>query len=166
VKVNVKRILSLSVVLSFLLVGVAFAAQAAGAAAAAPAPAISMGSGLWAGILNGFLSGLVAIFYGYAKNRDPKTGEMESFDIAYAWPTLIVGGLMGVIAHFLKMTPQDLGSALTTSPIYGAVTFAAEAVLKAVFRHSVPWIRDAAALFKAAPAVNPTASPEVKPPTQ
>ncbi len=164
-KKNLIRILSFGAVLSFLLVGVAFADQAAGAAAASAAP-VSLGSGLWAGILNGFLSGLVAVFYGYAKNRDPKTGEMESFDIAYAWPTIVVGGLMGVVAHFLKMTPQDLGTALTTSPIYGAVTYAAEAVLKAVFRHSVPWIRDAAALFKAAPAVNPTASAEVKPPTQ
>ncbi len=140
-------------------------ATAADSAAAAVAPVISVGEApWWKGLLNGFVAGVIAVFYGYAKNKDPKTGEMEGFDIKYAFPTLIVGGLIGIIGYFLKMTPQDLGSALTTSPIYGAIVFAAEAVLKALFRHSVPWIRDAIDKLKAAPKENPTASPEDKPP--
>lgn len=109
----------------------------------------------WKGVLNGFVAGAVAVFYGYAKNRDAKTGEMESFDIKYAVPTIAVGGLIGVISVLLKMSPQDLATSLATSPIYGAIVFAAEAILKAVFRHSVPWIRDAIGALKGAPA-NPT----------
>lgn len=116
----------------------------------------------WKGVLNGFVAGAVAVFYGYAKNRDAKTGEMEGFDIKYAVPTIAVGGLIGVISVLLKMSPQDLATALATSPVYGAIVFAAEAVLKAVFRHSVPWIRDAVATLKGAPA-NPTPP---APPTQ
>lgn len=120
----------------------------------------------WKGILNGFLGGLVAVFYGYAKNRDPKTGEMEGFDIKYAFPTMIVGGIVGVIATLMKATPQDFATSLATSPIYGAVVFSAEAVCKAVFRHSVPWIRDAIDKLKAAPKENPTVSPEDRQPTR
>lgn len=118
----------------------------------------------WKGLLNGFVAGVVAVFYGYAKNKDPKTGQMEGFDIKYAFPTLAVGGLIGIIATLIKATPQDLATSLATSPVYGAVVFAAEALLKAIFRHSVPWIRDAIGLLKQAPTENPTASPEDKQP--
>lgn len=144
-----------------LLAGPAFAlAQQPAPAAGAAAPAINlpMGGSLWKGILNGAVAGAVAVFYGFAKNRDPKTGEMEGFDIKYAFPTLIVGALVGVVAALLKMTPEDLATSLATSPVYGAIVFAAEALLKALFRHSVPWIRDAINAIKGAPA-NPTVPP-------
>lgn len=160
-----KKVLLKSVAtMAFLaaLCGVAFAAQAAAAPLSVPVGDAPW----WKGILNGFVAGAVAVFYGYAKNRDPKTGDMEGFDIKYAFPTLVVGGLVGIAATLLKLTPQDLATSLATSPIYGAVVFAAEALLKAVFRHSVPWIRDAIGLLKEAPKENPTASPEEKPPTQ
>lgn len=144
--------------------GLAFAAQAANQPAGAAAPmTLPVGDApWWKGVLNGFVAGAVAVFYGYAKNRDPKTGEMEGFDIKYAVPTIATGGLIGVISVLLKMSPQDLATSLATSPIYGAVVFAAEAILKAVFRHSVPWIRDAINTLKGAPA-NPTPP---APPTQ
>ena len=142
--------------------GLAFAAQTAAAPAAAGTTIPIGDAPWWKGVLNGFVAGAVAVFYGYAKNRDPKTGEMEDFDIKYAVPTIATGGLIGVIAVLLKMTPQDLSTSLATSPIYGAIVFAAEAVLKAVFRHSVPWIRDAINAIKGAPA-NPTPP---APPTQ
>lgn len=110
-----------------------------------------LGGGFWGGLVNGFLAGVVAVFYGYAKNKDPKTGAMESFDIRYAFPTLVVGGLVGVAASLLKVSPQDLSTSLTASPVYGAVVFAVEAVLKAAFRHSVPWLRDALGAIKGHP---------------
>lgn len=158
-----KKILApLAVVL--LMAGTCFAMQAV-VTPVVPAITIPVGDApWWKGVLNGFVAGAVAVFYGYAKNKDPKTGEMEGFDIKYAFPTLAVGGLIGIIATLIKATPQDLATSLATSPVYGAVVFAAEALLKAIFRHSVPWIRDAIGLLKQAPTENPTASPEDKQP--
>jgi hypothetical protein len=145
-----------------VLSGTAFAFQAAMTPVAVADIKVPVGEApWWKGVLNGFLAGVIAVFYGYAKNKDPKTGEMEGFDIKYAFPTLIVGGVIGIISVLVKMSPQDLATALATSPIYGALVFAAEALLKAVFRHSVPWIRDAIGTLKGAPA-NPT--PPAPPP--
>jgi hypothetical protein len=145
-----------------VLSGTAFAFQAAVTPVVADIKVPIGEAPWWKGVLNGFVAGAIAVFYGYAKNRDPKTGEMEKFDIKYAVPTIAVGGLIGVIAVLLKMSPQDLGTALATSPIYGAIVFAAEAILKMIFRHSVPWIRDAINTIKGAPE-NPTPP---APPTQ
>lgn len=138
-----------------VLSGTAFAFQAAAPAIAGQVTIPVGDAPWWKGVLNGFVAGAVAVFYGFAKNRDPKTGDMESFDIKYAFPTIIVGGLIGIVSVWLKMSPQDLSTSLATSPVYGAIVFAAEALLKALFRHSVPWIRDAIGLLKGAPA-NPT----------
>lgn len=141
--------------MTLVLTGTAFAFQAAAPAVAGQVTIPVGDAPWWKGLLNGFVAGAVAVFYGYAKNRDPKTGDMEGFDIKYAFPTIVVGGLIGIVSVLLKMSPQDLSTSLATSPVYGAVVFAAEALLKAAFRHSVPWIRDAINALKGAPA-NPT----------
>lgn len=155
-----------------LLAGPAFALAQQPAPAAAGAAAgvnLPMGGNIWKGILNGAVAGAVAVFYGFAKNRDAKTGVMESFDIKYAFPTIIVGALVGVVAALLKMTPDDLATSLSTSPVYGAIVFAVEALLKAVFRHSVPWVRDALDAIKGnkanptLPAPESTPAPSPKP---
>jgi hypothetical protein len=145
-----KRIVSV-VAVFLMMVSVCFAFQA-GASAIAADIIVPIGAApWWKGILNGFGAGLVAVFYGFAKNKDPQTGVMEKFDIQYAFPTMVVGGLVGVASFLLKVTPQDLATSLATSPIYGAVVFAADAVLKAIFRHSVPWLRDAINTIKGNP---------------
>lgn len=136
-------------------------ASAAGSTDLAPIT-VPLGGGIWKGILSGLIAGAMAVLYGYGKNRDAVTGKMEPFDIKYAWPTILTGGLLGVVAALLKMSPQDFVTSVTASPLTGAVVFAAEAVLKAIFRHSVPWIRDALNAIKGAPA-NPTPPAPPKP---
>lgn len=133
----------------------AFQAAAAPAAPAATPITLPLGGGLLNGLLSGVVAGVVAVFYGYGKNKNATTGEMEAFDITHAWPTLVTGGVLGIIASLLKMSPQDFVASITTSPLSGAIVFAAEAVLKMIFRHSVPWLRDALGAIKGAPA-NPT----------
>jgi hypothetical protein len=136
--------------LAFAFAGIACVAQAAAPTAAEPK--------VWHGILGAVLGGVLAVLVGYAKNRDPKTGEMQKFEIRYAWPTLLIGAIVGLVSHWLKKTPQDLVSSLEASPIYAAVVFLAEAAWKAVWRNSVPLIREALAAIKSGGG-NPTNSP-------
>ncbi len=110
------------------------------------------------GALMGLIGGVVAVGLGFFKNKDPKTGEMEKFDLKYAWPTLVVGAIVGVAGHYLGMTPEDLVTAVEASPIYGGAVLVLEMILKAIFRHSVPWIRDAFDAIKKGDG-NPTEPP-------
>lgn len=156
---------AIAAMMILVLAGSALAFQAAGAPAqpAAATPSLPpLGGGILNGLLSGLIAGVMAVVYGYAKNRNAVSGQMEPFDIKYAWPTMLTGGLLGVIAALLKMSPQDFVTSVTASPLSGAIVFAAEAVLKAIFRHSVPWIRDALDAIKGAPA-NPTPPAPPKP---
>lgn len=94
------------------------------------------------GILNGVLGGAIAVFLGWGKNKDPQSGKMESFDVKYAWPTLIIGAVVGLIAHWMNLTPKDLLTSVEASPIFAGAVLALEMLWKMVFRHSVPLIRE------------------------
>lgn len=133
---------------SFLMAATALAAdQAAATGQAAPS--------LVNGIVSAVIGGVMAVFLGYGKNRNAASGEMEKFDIKYAWPTLIIGGLVGVGSYFMKKTPADLVASLEASPLYAGVIFAVEAAWKAIWRNSAPMIREALGAIKSGKE-NPT----------
>jgi hypothetical protein len=94
------------------------------------------------GIMTGVLGGVLAVFLGWGKNKNAQTGEMEKFDVKYAWPTLIIGAIVGLIAHFMKLTPEGLVGSLEASPLFAGAVLGLEALWKIVFRHSVPLIRE------------------------
>ncbi len=147
----------------FLMAGVALAFQDAAPAAAADgiaatdgaAPADSKIPGGIQGILSGLIGGVMAVFLGWGKNKNASTGEMEKFDIKYAWPTLIIGAIVGLAAHWMNLTPQGLVASVETSPIFAGVVLGAEMLWKMIFRHTTPMIRDALGAIKGAPE-NPT----------
>lgn len=89
-------------------------------------------------ILISLLGGAMAAFTGWAKNKNAKTGEMEGFQSKYFVATLVVGALVGVAGHFMGLTPEGVIGALEASPIYAMVTFAVEALMKVIWRHSAP----------------------------
>jgi hypothetical protein len=151
---------------SFLLVAPALALQDTTAPAETPAaetPKDSEGKipGGIKGILTGILGGAIAVFVGWGKNKNVASGEMEKFDIKHAWPTLIIGAIVGLIAHFMDLTPSGLIEAFETSPIFAGAVFALEAVWKMVFRHTAPLIRESVDAIKGA-GKNPPSPP---PPT-
>lgn len=111
------------------------------------------------GILTGMLGGLMAVFIGWGKNKNSGTGEMEKFDIKYAWPTLIIGAVVGLIAHFMDLTPSGMIEAFETSPIFAGAVFALEAVWKMIFRHTAPLIRESVDAIKGAGKNPPSAPP-------
>lgn len=114
------------------------------------------------GLLNGALAGLLASFMGWIKNRNSQTGELERFQVKYLVPTVLAGLLAGAIGAWLKMSPADLVTALEASPFYTFVVFGIEAVIKAIYRNTVPFARDLLSDIKSG-AGNPTPPP---PPTQ
>jgi hypothetical protein len=138
----------------FVVGGIAFAAQQPVVATENLVNFKTDGS-LWKGILNGAIAGVMAAVLGWVKNRNTKTGEMERFEIKFLVPTALVGVLVGVGAALMKKTPADLLTALETSPIFGALVFAVEAGLKAIWRNTVPMVRDMISDVKAG-AGNPT----------
>ena len=132
-------------------------AQAPATQPAAEAATISFKSdgSVWKGILNGAIAGVMAALLGWIKNRNTQTGEMQRFEIKYLVPTALVGVIVGIVSALLKMTPADLVTTLETSPVFAAVVLAAEAGLKAVWRNTVPMVRDMIGDVKAG-AGNPT----------
>ncbi len=136
------------------------AAPADGAAAAAPAKeeGSTLPGGI-KGILTGILGGAIAVFIGWGKNKNTSTGEMEKFDIKYAWPTLIIGGIVGLIAHWMGMAPADFITSIEASPIFAGAVFALEAIWKMIFRHTAPLIRESVDAIKGAGKNPPTPPP-------
>lgn len=104
--------------------------------------------GLGAGILSGVIGAVGAVLVGWLKNRDMKTGELEKLDIKYAWPTFLIGALVGVVAGLTKKAPSDLVGSLEASPIYAGVVFAVEAGWKAIFRNTAPLIKETMGFIK------------------
>lgn len=131
---------------------VAFAAQAAGApsspTAALPTPI--------KGILNGILAGVIAAGLGWVKNRNAATGDMEKFDIKYMIPTVAIGAIVGLIAGWMGKSPQTLLESLETSPIYAGIVVVGEMLWKAIWRNSVPMVREALQAVKAGGQNPPT----------
>jgi hypothetical protein len=146
------------VALAFLFAADIAAAQAAPAPAAAAAP--STGESMWKGLLQGAIWGVMAAFAGWMKNRDTKSGQMEKLEFRYVFQTAIVGVLVGVVAGFLKKSPTDLIDAASTSPLGAAVVFAVEAGLKAIWRNSVPVVRDMLGDLKNANPTPPAPPPQ------
>ena len=143
--------------------GTAFAFQdteAAGAAAGAAEEGGKM-PGSIKGILTGILGGVIAVFIGWGKNKDVKTGTQEKFDFKHAWPTLIIGAIVGLIAHFMDLTPAGLIESVEASPLFAGAVFALEAVWKMIFRHTAPLIRESVDAIKGA-GKNPPATPPQK----
>ena len=132
----------------FLLTGMALEEEGA-AAEAVKLP------GVLKGILNGIFGGALAVFLGWAKNKNTATGNQEKFDIKYAWPTLIIGAIIGIIAHFMGLTPEGLVSSVESSPIFTAVIVGAEMLWKVIFRQTAPMVREALDAIKNA-GRNPT----------
>lgn len=137
-------------VMMVAMVSLAFAQD--GAKTAAPENA-----NLVSGLISALLGGAMAVFVGWGKNRDAKTGEMQKFEVQHAWPTLVIGGVVGLVAFWLKKTPQDLVSSLEASPIYAGIIFAVEAGWKLIWRNSVPMVREALSAVKS--GKNPTTPP-------
>jgi hypothetical protein len=153
-------------VIMFVLTGMALPEVLAACASQQPAPAaapapLSTGESMWKGLLQGAIWGVMAAFGGWMKNRDTKTGDMQKLEFRYIFQTAIVGVLVGVVAGLLKKSPTDLIDAAATSPIGAAIVFAVEAGLKAVWRNSVPVVKDMLGDLKAG-AGNPT--PPAPPP--
>jgi hypothetical protein len=144
--------LFMPVVFVFAMAGIAVAQDAA--------PAAAGGMPDWVkGILTGVLGGVMAGFLGWMKNRDTATGSMEKFEFKHLWPTLLVGALVGIAAHLMKMSPESLTNALESSPVYAGVVFAAEALWKAIWRNSVVTFRDALGNVKKGAGDPPTPPP-------
>lgn len=90
------------------------------------------------GVLNGALAGVVAAGLGWLKNRDPKTGAMEKFEVKHMVPTVLVGLIVGAVAGWQNKDLSSYSAWLTTTPF--VVT--AELVMKAVFRNTAPVVQD------------------------
>ena len=123
----------------------------------AAAPAAPEKANLVSGLVSALLGGAMAVFMGWGKNRDAKTGEMQKFEVQHAWPTLVIGGIVGLVAFWLKKTPQDLVTSLEASPIYAGIIFAVEAGWKLIWRNTVPLVREALGAVKS--GGNPTTPP-------
>ena len=67
---------------------------------------------------------------------------MEKFEIRWLIPTVIVGVVVGVWAAIAEKAPRDFITAIEASPLFAAITFGAEALLKALWRNTVPLFRD------------------------
>lgn len=111
------------------------------------------------GILTGILGGAIAVFIGWGKNKNTSTGEMEKFDIKHAWPTLIIGAIVGLIAHFMDMAPGDFLTSIEASPLFAGAVFALEAIWKMIFRHTAPLIRESVDAIKGAGKNPPPTTP-------
>lgn len=131
---------------------VVFAAQAGAAPAS---PTASLPAPL-KGILNGLLAGVIAAGLGWVKNRNAATGDMEKFDIKYMVPTVVIGAIVGLIAGWMGKTPQSLLESLETSPIYAGIVVVGEMIWKAIWRHSVPMVREALSAVKTGGGNPPT----------
>ena len=86
------------------------------------------------GMLNGVMAGAVAALFGWLKNRDPKGGDMEKFEIKHAVPTILVGAIVGAIAGWKDKDLSTMTAWIQTTPW----VITAEIVWKAVFRNSAP----------------------------
>lgn len=163
-----RRVAVLVLAAAFLALPDAALAQASGDAGPAKADVslpfgkIKTDGSLFKGLLNGALAGILAALMGWVKNRNSQTGEIERFQIKYLVPTVLAGLLAGAIGAWLKLSPADLVTALEASPFYAFVVFGIEAVIKAVYRNTVPFARDLLKDIKTG-AGNPTPPP---PPTQ
>lgn len=113
----------------------------------------------WKGLLGGIGGGILAAMLGWWKNKDAQTGAHEAFDTKYLWPTMLVGALVGIAAWLLKMSSTDVLSWLESSPFYAGITVIAEMVLKAIFRHTMPLLKDILAILKGGMTPNPTVPP-------
>lgn len=107
------------------------------------------------GLLNGVLAGVMAAVLGWVKNRNAQTGDMEKLDIKYIVPTVAIGALVGLASTWMGKSPAGLVEALETSPIYAGIVVVAEMAWKAVWRNSVPMVKDALTAIKTG-AGNPT----------
>lgn len=136
-----------------LAAGIAFAMQDGGAAAGGATASLPVPV---KGILNGVLAGAIAAGLGWVKNRNAATGDMEKFDIKYLVPTVVIGAIVGLIAAWMGKTPQNLVESLETSPIYAGVVVVAEMIWKAIWRNSVPMVREAIGAIKAGKENPPT----------
>jgi hypothetical protein len=131
---------------------VAFAAQAAGAPAS---PTASLPAPV-KGILNGLLAGVIAAGLGWIKNRNAANGDMEKFEIKYMIPTLVIGAIVGLISGWMGKTPQNLLESMETSPIYAGIVVVGEMIWKAIWRNSVPMVREALQAVKTGGGNPPT----------
>jgi energy-converting hydrogenase Eha subunit B len=117
----------------------------------------------WKGLLGGIAGGVMAAVLGWFKNKDAQTGSQEAFGTQYMWQTMLVGALVGVASYFMKMSPTDVISWLEASPFYAGITVVVEMVLKAIFRHSAPLLRDILKIILGGSLPNPTVPPATPP---
>lgn len=154
------------------LTGTALACQAPAAPAAggAPAntagipglPAVALGASWWGAILMGAFASLQAVTIGRIKNVDPVTGKVPDFDWGMAVETVVVGIILGIVAHFLKWAPTDLATWLQVTPIGGLIVTGLESLLNMVFRHTMPSLKGILDAVKGG-AANPTLPAPPKP---
>lgn len=138
-----------------IFLAAATAAFAAQAAAAPASPTASLPTPI-KGILNGLLAGVIAAGLGWVKNRNAATGDMEKFDIKYMVPTVVIGAIVGLVAGWMGKSPASLLDSLETSPIYAGIVVVGEMIWKAIWRHSVPMVREALQAVKAGGQNPPT----------
>lgn len=146
------------VAVMFLLAGVVFAADAVAGGAVAP-----VAQAWWKGLLGGVAGGVMAAFLGWFKNKDPQTGTQEPMETRWLWPTMLVGALVGVASYFMNMSPTDVITWLEASPFYAGITVVVEMLLKAVFRHTAPLLRDILKIILGGGLPNPTVPPATPP---
>ena len=148
------------VVVGVLLIsGLAFAAVQASAPAASAIATETAPSAADYGLggLNGLVCGILASLLGWAKNRSVQTGEHEAYQIKYGFPTGVLGGLLGIVATKLNLSPDSLASVLKEAPVFIAAAFTVEAGLKTVWRHGVLWIKGLTTDWKTAHTAPPAA---------
>lgn len=114
------------------------------------------------GLLNGVLAGVMAAVLGWVKNRNAQSGDMEKLEIKYIVPTVVIGALVGLASSWMGKTPAGLVESLETSPIYAGIVIVTEMAWKAIWRNSVPMVRDALSAVKTG-AANPTPQDPPKP---
>jgi hypothetical protein len=154
---NLKPILVVAGVL--LISGLAFAATQASAPAApatATAPSHSV-TDYGLGGLNGLVCGLLASLLGWAKNRSVQTGEHESYQFKYGFPTGVLGGLLGLVATKLNLSPDSMASFAKAAPVFIAAAYTAEPALKTIWRNGVLWVKSLTTDWKTAHTTPPAA---------
>jgi hypothetical protein len=145
--------------LVLVISGLAYAATQA-SAPAAPAPATApapSATDYGLGGLNGLVCGILASLLGWAKNRSVQTGEHEPYQFKYGFPTGILGGVLGIVATRLHLSPDSLASVAKEAPAFIAAAFTGEAGLKTAWRHGVLWVKSLVTDWKTAHTAAPAA---------
>lgn len=109
-------------------------------------------AGLLKGVGAGILTGIVAAFLGFAKDRDPN----KKWDFKTAGPTILVGAVVGAFAGWQK---KDLTTA-TAWLESGSVVVIAELIWKALWRNAgVPALGSILSTLKGGSNPTPPSTP-------